>query len=159
LEARVRLVASPPSRSLVVLGYPNIYRAADHVPEILEYKPIACVAIDFKLVENMRLKGMHSGDLEFLPEGHGWLLLEFGGESREVSDDHANRLLRALKRRSDTPTSRLYDDPEQEQLIWKTSRGWSRRNRAGTRREADLGRMGGLCGPACQAGQLSARFS
>jgi len=119
LEARVRLVDSPPSRSLVVLGYPDIYRAADHVSEILQYEPIACEAIDFKLVENMRLKGMHSGDLEFLPEGHGWLLLEFGGESREASDDRANRLLRALKRHADTPTSRLYDNPEQEQLIWK----------------------------------------
>jgi len=38
-EAKLRLVSSPPSRSLVVLGYPDIYTAADHVPEILASKP------------------------------------------------------------------------------------------------------------------------
>src|SRR5205814_981750 len=35
LEATVRLVPSPPARTLVVLGYGDIYQAADHVPEIL----------------------------------------------------------------------------------------------------------------------------
>jgi FAD/FMN-containing dehydrogenase/Fe-S oxidoreductase len=119
LEARVRLVASPPSRSLVVLGYPDVYCAADHVPEILRSSPIACEAIDYKLVENMRLKGMHSGDLKFLPDGHGWLLLEFGGESRQESDQHAKDLLDYLKRQSKSPASRLYDDRDQEELIWK----------------------------------------
>ena len=36
LEATVRLVHSPPSRTLVVLGYPDVYSAADHVVEILD---------------------------------------------------------------------------------------------------------------------------
>ncbi|HEY2104820.1 MAG TPA: FAD-linked oxidase C-terminal domain-containing protein, partial [Candidatus Binataceae bacterium] len=119
LEAKVRLVPSPPSRSLAVLGYSDIYSAADHVPEILTSGPIACEAIDHKLVENMRIKGMHSGDLKFLPEGHGWLLLEFGGDSKEESDQRARHLLDSLKRLSNAPDSRLYDDPQQEQLIWK----------------------------------------
>ena len=34
LEATLRLVDSPPARSLVVLGYPSVYEAADHIPEI-----------------------------------------------------------------------------------------------------------------------------
>ena len=33
LEATVRLVYSPPGRSLLVLGYPDVYSAGDHVPE------------------------------------------------------------------------------------------------------------------------------
>lgn len=37
LEATVRLVDSPPARSVLVLGYPDIYTAGDHIPEILEY--------------------------------------------------------------------------------------------------------------------------
>lgn len=119
LEAVVRLVPSPPVRSLVVLGYPDIYAAADHVPEILKYGPIACEAIDYKLVENMRLKGMHTGDLKFLPEGHGWLLLEFGGDSRDESDERAKNLLKELADQANAPDHRLYDDREQEELIWK----------------------------------------
>src|SRR5262249_58558683 len=40
LEAEVQLVYSYPKRVLLVLGYPSIYEAGDHVPTILEYKPI-----------------------------------------------------------------------------------------------------------------------
>jgi FAD/FMN-containing dehydrogenase/Fe-S oxidoreductase len=119
LEAKLRLVPSPPERTLVVLGYPDIYAAADHVTEIMKWGPIACEAIDYKLVENMRLKGLHSGDLKFLPRGHGWLLLEFGGESKEEADRHANGLVAGLQRVSNAPDSRVYDDRKQEQLIWK----------------------------------------
>jgi Fe-S oxidoreductase len=102
-----------------VLGYPDFYSAADHVPEILASGPIACEAIDYKLVENMRLKGMHSGDLRFLPAGHGWLLVEFGGESQQESDHRAKDLTDLLGRGSNPPASRIYDDQKQEQLIWK----------------------------------------
>ena len=40
LEATVRLVYSPPVRSLLVLGYPDVYSAGDHVPEIMAAGPI-----------------------------------------------------------------------------------------------------------------------
>src|SRR5438067_4915789 len=46
LEAKLRLVRNPPVRSLLVLGYPDIYVAGDHVPEIMAPKPIACEALD-----------------------------------------------------------------------------------------------------------------
>src|SRR5438128_6534638 len=39
LEATVRLVESPPVRSLLVLGYPDVYTAGDHINEILEARP------------------------------------------------------------------------------------------------------------------------
>src|SRR6202163_3849268 len=35
LEATCRLVESPPSRALVVIGWPDIYLCADHVPQIM----------------------------------------------------------------------------------------------------------------------------
>src|ERR687885_362983 len=54
LEATVRLVHSPPHRSLLVLGYPKIFQAADHALEILEYGPTGLEAIDGKLIEDMR---------------------------------------------------------------------------------------------------------
>src|ERR1700693_478383 len=40
LEATCRLVQSPPERILLVVAYPDIYQCADHVPEILQHKPI-----------------------------------------------------------------------------------------------------------------------
>src|SRR6185436_5623001 len=41
LEATLRLVPWPRHRSLLGLGYPDVFHAADHVPEILAFGPIA----------------------------------------------------------------------------------------------------------------------
>jgi FAD/FMN-containing dehydrogenase/Fe-S oxidoreductase len=119
LDATVRLVWSPPGRTLVVLGYPDIYQAGDHVPEILEFKPIACEALDHLLVENMKVKGLHPRDLKLLPDGRGWLLVEFGGEDRNDSDNQAHRMLDTLKKLSNAPAMKLYDDPDEEHLVWE----------------------------------------
>ena len=119
LEATVKLVWSPPGRSLVVLGYPDIYQAGDHVPEILASQPIACEAIDALLVENMKTKGLHPSDLKLLPDGRGWLLVEFGGEDKRDSDNQARRLMDRLKKHPDAPHMKLYDDPGQERLVWE----------------------------------------
>jgi hypothetical protein len=39
--------------------------------EVMEYKPIGLEGIDDFLVENMKKKGLHTGELGFLPEGKG----------------------------------------------------------------------------------------
>ena len=119
LEATVKLVWSPPGRTLVVLGYPDIYQAGDHIPEILPFKPIACEAIDALLVENMKIKGLHPRDLKLLPDGRGWLLVEFGGEDRKDSDDQARRFMDSLKKHNNAPSMKLYDDSGEEHLVWE----------------------------------------
>src|SRR5215203_5767532 len=54
LEAKVRLIHSPPSRCLVVLGYPDIFEAGEHVAELMELGPTALEAIDDRLAGPMR---------------------------------------------------------------------------------------------------------
>jgi FAD/FMN-containing dehydrogenase len=61
LEATCRLVDSPPARSLVVLGYPDVYSAGDHVMEVLEYKPIGLEGLDDRLIEDMKKEAPASG--------------------------------------------------------------------------------------------------
>jgi FAD/FMN-containing dehydrogenase/Fe-S oxidoreductase len=119
LEATLRLVYSPPGRTVVVLGYPTIYSAGDHVPEIMSFQPIACEAIDEVLVENMKVKGLHPRDLKLLPDGQGWLVVEFGGENRKDADHQARRLMDALKKHRDAPSMKLYDDPNETKLVWQ----------------------------------------
>src|SRR6202023_3460760 len=46
LEATCRLVESPPQRILLVVAYPDIYQCADHVPEIMQHKPIGLKGFD-----------------------------------------------------------------------------------------------------------------
>jgi FAD/FMN-containing dehydrogenase/Fe-S oxidoreductase len=119
LEAKVRLVHSPPARTLVVLGYSDVYVAADHVPEIMRTGPIGLEGIDEKLVSSMKKKGLHASDLNLLPDGKGWLLAEFGGESKEEADARGNKLMKVLKAKPNAPTMKLYDDKEQEKKVWE----------------------------------------
>jgi FAD/FMN-containing dehydrogenase/Fe-S oxidoreductase len=119
LEATVRLVWSPPARTLLVLGYPDVYAAADHVTELMKFHPIGLEGIDDRLVSDMRAIGLHPSNLKLLPEGKGWLLVEFGGHTREESDAAARRAMDALGKGEGAPSMRLYDDRREEAQIWK----------------------------------------
>jgi FAD/FMN-containing dehydrogenase/Fe-S oxidoreductase len=118
LEITGRLVWSPPARTLVLLGYPDIYSAADHVPEILPFKPIALEGIDDLLIGYYKKKGELAQDIKLLPEGGGWLVVQFGGHTREEADAQARKMMDALKGKKDAPSMKLYDDPAEEQKIW-----------------------------------------
>jgi FAD/FMN-containing dehydrogenase/Fe-S oxidoreductase len=119
LEATVHLIPSPRHRSLLVLGWDTEYEAADHVPQVLEHEPTGLEGVDHVLIEDMKAVGMHPGDIELMPEGKGWLVVEFGGEDRDEADGKAHDLVRELKRSSNPPVGvKLFDDKEQEQHVW-----------------------------------------
>ena len=91
----------------------------------------------------MRKKGLHTGDLRFLPEGKGFLLVEFGGETREESDEAARRMMRHLHWSLRPPSMKLYDDMAEEKLVWEI-RGIrsTRRNRPEFPENPILGKAG-----------------
>ncbi|HET6632705.1 MAG TPA: FAD-binding and (Fe-S)-binding domain-containing protein [Rhodanobacteraceae bacterium] len=122
LQATCRLVPSPPSRSLLVLGYPDVYSAGDHVSDILEYKPIGLEGIDDRLVEDMKAVGLHPEDLKLVPDGNGWLLVEFGGQTKAEADSRAHQLMAALKSVPNAPSMKLFDDPAEEKMLWTVRR-------------------------------------
>ncbi|MGX2040018.1 FAD-binding oxidoreductase [Methylocaldum sp. MU1018] len=116
LRAELRLVPSPANRSLLVLGYPDIYQAGDHVVELMDAGPIGLEGIDGLLVEHMTAGPAHRDPL---PEGRGWLILEFGGETRDESDGKARRLMDRLRERPGVPSMKLFDDPREEARLRK----------------------------------------
>ena len=118
LEATCRLVESPPSRVLLVVAYPDIYQCADHIPEILEYKPIGLEGFDDLLVYYGRTKGINQEGLALLPEGGGWLMVEFGAESLPGAEMQAQRLIDALRRSPSPPNMKLYSGA-QAKRIWE----------------------------------------
>jgi FAD/FMN-containing dehydrogenase/Fe-S oxidoreductase len=83
LQARAKLVKSPPHRVLLVQGYPDVYAAGDAVPEILAAGPIACEGLDEPIIGGLRERGLKLEDLKLLPEGRAWLMIEFGGDTAE----------------------------------------------------------------------------
>ncbi|HEX5141102.1 MAG TPA: FAD-linked oxidase C-terminal domain-containing protein, partial [Dehalococcoidia bacterium] len=118
LEADLRLVHSPPSRVLVVLGYEDVFAAGDDVPEVLSFSPIGLEGMDGELVGYMQRKGLHPDDVALLPKGDGWLLAEFGGETPEEAKANAQRLMDRMKGRTNGPDVRLLEDPAQQARIW-----------------------------------------
>lgn len=119
LEATLRLVHSPPVRSLLVLGYPDVYTAGDHIMEVMAHHPIGLEGMDDRLVEDMIKMRIHPSRVKLLPEGKGWLLVEFGGDTKEEANGHARRLMDALKSQRNAPSLKLFDDPKAEATIWE----------------------------------------
>ncbi|HUB81821.1 MAG TPA: FAD-linked oxidase C-terminal domain-containing protein [Bryobacteraceae bacterium] len=119
LEVVGNLVHSPPKRSLLVLGYPDIYSAGDHIPEVLEAHPIGCEGIDDRLIGYYKKKGEYLEDMKKLPEGSGWLLVQFGADTKQEADEQARALMNMLRSKPNAPSMRLYDDAAEEQRIWE----------------------------------------
>lgn len=119
VEATVELIHDPPKRSLVAIGFSDVYRAADLIPVIREFDPIGLEGMDHELVEFMKKKGKHVKDLDELPEGKAWLLVEFGGDSKDESDAKAHRLIGRIEREGEIGGIKLYDDPAAETRIWE----------------------------------------
>ncbi|TKK67275.1 FAD-binding oxidoreductase [Ilyomonas limi] len=118
-EATLKLITTPKERSLLVLGYPGLPDAGYAVPEIMKHEPIGLEGLDDLLIEFMRRKGLNINDIPLLPQGNAWLLVEFGGGSKEDSDNKAKALMEELKKKNNPPTMSLFDDEEQEQKLWQ----------------------------------------
>jgi len=119
LEATLHLMPNPKAASLLLLGYPDVFQAADHITEILKYKPIGLEGIDDQLVHYEKIKGAYAKDTELLPPGNGWLYVEFGGETREETDAQAKRCMEELRRQPGAPSMKLVDDPQLEKRLWE----------------------------------------
>ncbi len=124
LGAKVRLVEWPKKRTTLVLGFKDVYTAADHVPEVCQAQPIGLEGMDNVLIENMRKKGLHLASIKLLPEGQGWLLCEFGGETKEEATGKARSLMARLSAQPSSqgtaaPSMRLFEDEEETQRVWK----------------------------------------
>src|SRR5438874_7667333 len=119
LQAEVMLIDRPKARSLLVLGYPDVYAAGDHVPDVLAFRPIGLEGMDDGLIDDMKKARIHPENLSLLPDGKGWLLVEFGGETKADSDAKATAAMAILKKKPNAPAMKLYDDPATEERLWK----------------------------------------
>lgn len=119
LEAKVRLVPSPPGRSLMVLGYGSIFDAADDVPRLMAHDPVALEAIDARLVADMRVHREHLRDLDLLPEGEGWLLVEFGADTQEQAHARSQRCAEDIEEEHDPPSVKVFDDLAETEKVWE----------------------------------------
>jgi FAD/FMN-containing dehydrogenase/Fe-S oxidoreductase len=115
-EITVTLSPWPRHRILVVLGYHDVYAAADDVPRLLVHPLIGLEGFDERLIEQMRAARLHTANLELLPPGGGWLLCEIGDDDMDAARAAATALLGALP---DSVTGVSFSDPHDQELIWQ----------------------------------------
>ncbi|HET9893879.1 MAG TPA: FAD-linked oxidase C-terminal domain-containing protein [Streptosporangiaceae bacterium] len=121
LRAELDLVEIPRCRSLVVLGYRDITAAADAVPLVVRHDPLAVEGLDDTLISLEREEHLAGDALDKLPEGSGWLMIQFGGDTKDQVESKAQALIDEISRaRSQArPHVAYLEDPAVEDKLWK----------------------------------------
>jgi FAD/FMN-containing dehydrogenase/Fe-S oxidoreductase len=117
VSATLRLTASPPFRVLTVLGFSDPFLAADAVPMALDHGPIGLEGFDYLLVEFMRRKGIALKELDELPPGVGFLLVEMGAWSEEEAHARAEALAHDCRRWPTAPVAHICT-PAEAASVW-----------------------------------------
>ncbi|BEP15391.1 FAD-binding and (Fe-S)-binding domain-containing protein [Acidothermaceae bacterium B102] len=114
LKAEVRLRPSPPFRHLVVLGFPDVFAAADIVPELLSLGLLALEGIDGTLVGDLRSSGVPESELGLLPAGESFLLAELPGDTAAEAEHRAQVVASA----AGVPYA-MFAEPAQQRRVWR----------------------------------------
>jgi FAD/FMN-containing dehydrogenase/Fe-S oxidoreductase len=120
LQAKVRLVHSPAVRVILVLGFSDIYEAADAVPHFSRFSPIAIEGLDRQIIRGLQSRRLKADEIALLPGGDAWVVLEFGGETVEEAVNNA-RLADAYFSQTDETrcvSTSLVSDPFAQAKVW-----------------------------------------
>nr|WP_244164109.1 FAD-binding and (Fe-S)-binding domain-containing protein [Caballeronia sordidicola] len=120
LQAKVRLVKSPSERVVLVLGFPDIYVAADAVPEFLLCSPIAIEGLDRAIIRGLQARKLAAAEIAMLPPGDAWVVLEFGADTLHAATalaEHAHSVL-SSRQCGPQPTSALITSRDDQKRIW-----------------------------------------
>src|SRR3984893_1533043 len=116
LAATLRLVPRPRNLVLVVLGFDDVYLAADQVPWILEHRPQALEGFDHHLPDFARAKGLDA--VRLLPDGRAFLIVELGADTDDDARVVAERLTAEARRvRACAGVAPLFNAAEQR-AVW-----------------------------------------
>lgn len=118
LQAETILVKNPTHRVLLVLGYEEIYYAADSVPQLLPLNPIAMEGLDDGIIDGLKARGMKLADIAELPAGNAWLMIEFGALSTEEAIAFAQKAVDIAPELPGRPSVRLVTDKGLMNRIW-----------------------------------------
>ncbi len=107
--------------SLVVLGYPDIAQAANHVPHRQLPPAAGLEGLDDVLISLEREEHLGGAALDKLPEGSGWLMIQFGGDTEEEAKERAQSLIDVVAVRAamhPRPHVAYLEDPAVEDNLW-----------------------------------------
>ena len=127
-EVQLMLMPGMYMRTLVVVEYADLPSAGGDVRDIVErFRPIGLEGIDRRLIEDEEGLGLNADVLDELPdrrEGEAWLLVQFGADTTEDSEQRAADLVRWLTDERGYARDRISVVPSRQEggnsgAIWK----------------------------------------
>lgn len=120
LQAKVRLVRSPSQRVVLILGFDDIYLAADGVTEYQQFGPIAIEGLDRAIIRGLQARGERQAEIDLLPAGDAWVMIEFGADTLEDACEQARRAQAyfAARPSGPVPSAWLVDEPAMQKRMW-----------------------------------------
>ena len=117
LRATIRGVPRPHEVALAVLGFDDVFIAADQTPWLLAHRPEALEGFDHNLPEFARIKNMPG--VRFLPAGRAFLLVELGGASRDEARERAERVIAQARALRECTGVAYLDDARTQAAVWQ----------------------------------------
>ncbi|HEY2105255.1 MAG TPA: FAD-binding oxidoreductase, partial [Candidatus Binataceae bacterium] len=119
LSATVRLVPRPRHRALLMMGFHDMYEAADQVPWILEHRPQALEGFDSRLIDFCRMKAGASEIERMLPAGGGYLMVEFGADTPDDARARAADLAQQAEHQPVRSNCKLFTEEREQKAVWE----------------------------------------
>ena len=116
LSATVRLVPIPRKVALVVMGFDEVFGAADQTPWLLEHHPQALEGFDHRLPDFARERGMPG--VRYLPDGRAFLIAELGAETDEDLRATAEAVRRDAERVAACTGVAILQETSEQRAVW-----------------------------------------
>jgi len=117
LGATLMLAPRPQHLALAVLGFDDVFVAADQVPWLLAHRPEALEGFDDRLVGFGRKKGVEG--IRHLPDGHAFLIVEVGGDTADIARGRAERLAADARRARECSAARVITSAVEQTAVWR----------------------------------------
>jgi FAD/FMN-containing dehydrogenase/Fe-S oxidoreductase len=115
--ATLRLVPRPKELAVLVLGFNDVFSAADQMAWMLAHRPEALEGFDHNLPNFAREKKMPG--VAYLPEGRAFLVVELGGESAGEARGRAEAMLAEARRAGNSTGAAILTDASEQSAVWK----------------------------------------
>lgn len=115
--ATLRVVPRPKNVAVLVLGFDDVFRAADQMPWMLAHRPEALEGFDHNLPDFARQKKMPG--VKFLPDGRAFLVVELGGATGDEARGRAESMLAEARRVGASTGTALLTDAGEQSAVWK----------------------------------------
>jgi FAD/FMN-containing dehydrogenase/Fe-S oxidoreductase len=118
LRAELRLLPEPRERVMVLMPFPDIAAAADVVPTVNKYGPIALEGIDGTLVRYEGEEHLRPAALKLLPPAGAWLMADFGADTTQEAKAVIENLRGELSGGGAGINVDVIDDPQHRKQLW-----------------------------------------